>query len=46
MTTSSEQFKDIDEYISTFPKDVQDILQRIRQMIQKAAPEATETIGY
>ena len=36
----------IDEYIAQYPKDVQAILQRIRQTIQKAAPEATEKISY
>src|SRR5688572_19973427 len=37
---------DIDEYISTFPKDVQNILEKLRQTIKKAAPEAKETINY
>jgi uncharacterized protein YdhG (YjbR/CyaY superfamily) len=36
----------IDEYISAFPADVQDILQTIRTTIHKAAPEATEAIKY
>jgi uncharacterized protein YdhG (YjbR/CyaY superfamily) len=39
-------FKTIDEFIHSFPKDVQTILERIRQAIQKAAPEATETMSY
>jgi uncharacterized protein YdhG (YjbR/CyaY superfamily) len=39
-------YKNIDSYIKTFPKDVQIILQKIRQTIQKAAPEATEAISY
>ena len=38
--------KDIDEYISGFPADVQKILQKIRRTIQKAAPKATEAISY
>ncbi len=38
--------KNIDEYISTFPEDVQEILQKIRQTIQKAAPDAVEAISY
>ena len=41
-----EEFKTIDEYIKTFPDDVQDILQRMRHIIQEAAPEATEAISY
>lgn len=38
--------KDIDEYISGFPGDVQKLLQKIRAAIQKAAPRATEAISY
>jgi uncharacterized protein YdhG (YjbR/CyaY superfamily)/uncharacterized protein YndB with AHSA1/START domain len=40
------QFKTIDEYIQSFPENVQVILEKIRQTIRKAAPEATEAIGY
>jgi len=36
----------IDEYIADFPKDIQIILQKIRAVIRKAAPEAEETINY
>jgi len=36
----------IDEYISTFPEDVQRILEKVRQTIRKAAPEAEELISY
>jgi uncharacterized protein YdhG (YjbR/CyaY superfamily) len=43
MTT---HFTNIDEYINTFPKDVQAILEKIRQMAHKEAPKATETISY
>jgi uncharacterized protein YdhG (YjbR/CyaY superfamily) len=38
--------RDIDEYIAGFPPDVQDILQKIRMTIRKAAPQAEETISY
>ena len=38
--------KNIDEYIAAFPADVQKILQQIRSLIQKAAPQAEETIKY
>ena len=38
--------KNIDEYISTFPKDIQVILQNIRKTIKEAAPEAEEAMGY
>jgi uncharacterized protein YdhG (YjbR/CyaY superfamily) len=39
-------FQTIDEYIGTFPKDVQGILEKIRKTIGKAAPDAEETINY
>ena len=36
----------IDAYIASFPENVQEILQQIRMTIQKAAPDAVETISY
>lgn len=36
----------IDEYIQDFPPELQKTLQKIRQTIQAAAPEATEAIRY
>ena len=36
----------IDEYIASFPPDVQKILQKIRLIVRKAAPDAEETISY
>lgn len=38
--------KDIDEYIAAFPKEVQEILEKIRATIRNAAPDAEETISY
>jgi len=38
--------KNIDEYIAVFPPDVQEILEKIRLTIRKAAPGAEETIKY
>jgi uncharacterized protein YdhG (YjbR/CyaY superfamily) len=38
--------KNIDEYIAGFPPDIQNILEKIRQTIKKAAPKAEETIKY
>jgi len=38
--------KDVDEYIAGFPSDVQEILEKIRMTIRKAAPDAVETISY
>lgn len=42
----AKRFKTMDEYIKTFPEDVQDILEKMRQTIRKATPEATEAISY
>ncbi len=39
-------FKNIDEYIASFPKNIQAILEGLRQAIREAAPEAEETISY
>ena len=36
----------VDEYIKTFPSEVQKILDQVRETIKKAAPEAAETIAY
>ena len=36
----------IDEYISSFPEDIQTLLQQIRVTIREAAPEAEEAIKY
>jgi uncharacterized protein YdhG (YjbR/CyaY superfamily) len=38
--------KNIDDYISAFPKDIQVLLQQLRTTIKKAAPKAEETIKY
>jgi uncharacterized protein YdhG (YjbR/CyaY superfamily) len=39
-------YKSIDQYIGTFPEDVQKILKQVRQIIKEAAPDAEETINY
>lgn len=39
-------YKNIDEYIKTFPADVQNKLQKIRETISKISPTAVETISY
>ena len=39
-------YQTIDEYISTFPQKVQDILQKLRQTIRESAPNSEETINY
>ena len=38
--------RSIDEYIASFPLEIQKILQEIRLTIATAAPEATEKISY
>jgi uncharacterized protein YdhG (YjbR/CyaY superfamily) len=38
--------KTIDEYIAGFPVQVQEILEKVRLTIRKAAPEAEEKISY
>jgi len=39
-------FETIDEYIATFPKNVQVILEELRQAIRDSAPNAKEAISY
>ena len=43
---SKKGVKTIDEYIAAFPKNVQVILEQIRNAIKETAPEAKETISY
>ena len=42
----AQQFLDIDDYIATFPADVQPVLQEIRQTIHAAVPGSGEIISY
>lgn len=46
MPTYKKEFQTIDEYIKTFPNDVQSVLEKTRQTIRKAAPGAVEAISY
>jgi uncharacterized protein YdhG (YjbR/CyaY superfamily) len=46
MKTKRTPAENIDEYIAQFPEEVQQILQRVRGTIRKAAPEAEEIISY
>ena len=39
-------FSSIDEYIGTFPPEIRTLLEELRQAIQRAAPDAEETISY
>jgi uncharacterized protein YdhG (YjbR/CyaY superfamily) len=38
--------KDVDDYISGFPKNTREILEELRATIRKAAPEAEELVSY
>jgi uncharacterized protein YdhG (YjbR/CyaY superfamily) len=40
------EFKNVDEYIISFPEPVQKLLKEMRSAIRNAAPEAEESIGY
>ena len=40
------EFINIDEYILTFPVETRILLEQIRAVIRKSAPDATEAISY
>ena len=42
----ADTFTTIDDYIGSFPDDVQVILKEVRHTIRNAAPSAQETISY
>jgi uncharacterized protein YdhG (YjbR/CyaY superfamily) len=46
MKSKKVSFNSIDEYIASFPKDVQKIMEQLRKTIKAAAPEAGEKISY
>jgi uncharacterized protein YdhG (YjbR/CyaY superfamily) len=46
MKADSSKPATIDDYIAAFPPEVQSILEKIRVTIQKAVPDAEETISY
>ncbi|WP_313637357.1 DUF1801 domain-containing protein [Paenibacillus sp. FSL K6-0276] len=39
-------YESIDDYISKFPPEIQEILSTLRRVIKEAAPEAKEKISY
>lgn len=39
-------FKSVDQYIKTFPEDLQMLLNKVRTIITQKAPEAVESIAY
>lgn len=46
MISKKPGFHSMDEYIASFPEDVQKILEEIRAIIKTAAPYAQEKISY
>ena len=44
--TDKTHFTTMDDYIATFPGEIQAALETVRQSIHQAAPEATETMSY
>lgn len=46
MENNKAVYDTIDEYIATFPPEIQELLQQIRTTIHASAPEAVEKISY
>lgn len=46
MSDMKKEYKTIDEFIMDFPKNVQEILTKIRRMIHELVPDAEEAIAY
>ena len=46
MKESKKEITTIDEYIASFPKEIQEILESIRKTIRSSAPNVIETISY
>lgn len=46
MNKQAVKIESIDDYIGEFPENIQVILKELREVIKKAAPEATEKISY
>ncbi len=46
MQNDKSGFRTIDEYIATFPEDIQALLESVRSTIKAAAPGAEERISY
>lgn len=46
MESNKVGFVSIDEYIATFPEEIQKILEELRATIKAAAPDAEEKISY
>ena len=46
MKPNTPVVQNVDEYIASFPKDIQKLLKQLRTTIRKAAPQTEETISY
>lgn len=46
MKSTKARFNSMDEYIATFPKETQKILEEVREIIKAAAPGTEERISY
>lgn len=44
--TDDLKVKNVDDYINTFPKEIQISLNQLRAIIKEKAPEAIESIAY
>ena len=42
----ARQAATVDEYIGSFPEDVQAVLREVRRRLRAAVPDASETISY
>ena len=46
MEENKATFESIDEYISIFTPEIQEILETLRKVIKESAPDAEEKISY
>lgn len=46
MERGKNDFESIDDYIATFPNNIQEILEILRAVIKASAPDAEEKISY
>jgi uncharacterized protein YdhG (YjbR/CyaY superfamily) len=46
MEQPKDGFRSVDEYIATFPEEIQALLEEVRATIKAAAPDAVDTISY
>jgi uncharacterized protein YdhG (YjbR/CyaY superfamily) len=46
MEENKVSYSTVDEYISTFPQEIQEKLNKLRNVIKEAAPEAEEKISW